>query len=65
MKIELNGKQVETKAGTVEGLMKELDIKPGMVAVELNLNVVKKCDYASAAISDGDVVEVVNFVGGG
>ena len=65
MKIELNGKQVETKAGTVEGLIRELDIKPGMVAVELNENVVKKCDYADTAIKDADVVEVVNFVGGG
>jgi len=65
MKIVLNGKETETGAGTIEALIEELDIKPGMVAVELNLKVISKCDYSLARIAAGDRVEIVNFVGGG
>lgn len=65
MKIVLNGKDTETGAGTIEALIDELGIRPGMVAVELNLKVISKCDYSSAKVAAGDRVEIVNFVGGG
>jgi thiamine biosynthesis protein ThiS len=65
MKIVLNGKETETGAGSVEALLEELDIKPGKVAVEVNLRVIKKCDYSTSAVKEGDRVEIVNFVGGG
>jgi len=65
MNIVINGKTTETRARTVEALIEELEIKPGMVAVEVNLKVIKKCDYAKVAVAAGDQVEIVNFVGGG
>lgn len=65
MKIVLNGKETETEAGTVEGLLEELDIGSGKVAVEVNLKVIRKCDYPAFAITEGDRIEIVNFVGGG
>ena len=65
MKIVINGEEKDTGAATVEALLDELDIKPGMVAVELNLKVIRKCDYPAAGIAEGDRVEIVNFVGGG
>jgi sulfur carrier protein len=42
-----------------------LKIDPRRVAVEHNLIVVKRVQYDSTQIQDGDEVEIVNFVGGG
>jgi thiamine biosynthesis protein ThiS len=65
MKIRLNGEQYETKAKTVAELLRELDIHPGRVAVEVNLQIVKKAQYEEFILNEGDTVEVVHFVGGG
>lgn len=66
MKLKLNGTDTELKDGsTVTGLLESLKIDPGRVAVEVNLKIVKKCDYEKHTLNDGDAVEIVNFVGGG
>lgn len=65
MKIRVNGDEIETSAATLEALLRELDVQGGRVAVELNLNIISRKDYAETAIREGDSVEVVNFVGGG
>jgi thiazole synthase len=66
MKLKLNGTETELKDGlTVTGLLETLKIEPARVAVEVNLKIVKKCDYEKHALNDGDAVEIVNFVGGG
>lgn len=65
MQIVLNGNQFDTQARTVAELLSSLQIKPERVAVEINLNIIKKADFATTAIKDGDVVEIINFVGGG
>ena len=39
------------------------DIK--RIAVEINGQIVPKAEYAGTLLKDGDVVEVVSFVGGG
>lgn len=66
MKVKLNGNISEFQdVTTVAGLLKELEIEPARVAVEVNLEIVKKQDYHSYILKDGDSVEIVNFVGGG
>lgn len=66
MRLIVNGENFETsKAGTVEELLKEFRIEPVRVAVEVNMVVIKKSDYATYKLNDGDKVEIVNFVGGG
>jgi sulfur carrier protein len=66
MKLKLNGTDSEMKDGiTVAGLLNTLNIEPVRVAVEVNLNIIKKCDYEKHVLNDGDAVEIVNFVGGG
>ena len=66
MKLKVNGDIIET-AGvpTVAGLLEELGIDAGRVAVEVNLLIVRKAEYAGFALKDGDIIEIVNFVGGG
>ncbi|MBI4653748.1 MAG: sulfur carrier protein ThiS [Nitrospirae bacterium] len=66
MKIKLNGTPSEVQEDTtLSGLLDSLKIKPQGVAVEVNLNIIKKCDYPAYKLKDGDTVEIVNFVGGG
>jgi sulfur carrier protein len=65
MKITLNGEEYDTKAANVEGLLKEIDIVPGRYAVEVNHEIIRKPDYQSRGLNEGDRVEVVSFIGGG
>ena len=66
MKIRLNGDTSELDGPlTVTGLLEHLGIDPRRVAVEVNVEVVKRARFDSTLISEGDEVEIVNFVGGG
>lgn len=66
MTIRLNGDPHEIPGPlSVSALLARLEIDARRVAVELNLDVVKKAAYDSSVIKDGDEVEIVNFVGGG
>ncbi|MBZ0155623.1 MAG: sulfur carrier protein ThiS [Alphaproteobacteria bacterium] len=65
MRITLNGEPYEAKGTNVAQLLDELKIAPGRVAVEVNLSIIKKTEYESCLLREGDTVEVVNFVGGG
>ncbi|MFC3711818.1 sulfur carrier protein ThiS [Sphingoaurantiacus capsulatus] len=50
---------------TVTSLIEALGIDPTKVAVERNLAIVPKSTYAQVALTEGDALEVVHFVGGG
>ena len=66
MKISLNGEPHEIAGPlTLTALLAHLNIDPRRVAVEHNLTVVKRANYDSTQIQDGDQIEIVNFVGGG
>ena len=66
MTIILNGDPVDvTGPLTLTALLVQLGVDPRRVAVEHNLDVVKRALYDQTQIQDGDQVEIVNFVGGG
>jgi thiamine biosynthesis protein ThiS len=65
MRVKVNGEQYETEKGTIGALLAERGIVAGRVAVEVNLKVIGKAEYDTYRLSEGDVIEVVNFVGGG
>ena len=65
MRIMVNGEDREVKAETILQLLKELDIIPERVAVEVNHHVIKRKDFSEFVLKDGDIVEIVYFVGGG
>jgi sulfur carrier protein len=66
MNITLNGerKTVPDKV-TVAGLLEFLQIQHQRVAVELNETIVKKDRYPDTVVKDGDLLEIVSFMGGG
>jgi sulfur carrier protein len=66
MTLTINGEKSDNiRAETLQDLLEELKIVGGRVAVEVNLEVVRKADYGRFRLKDGDAVEIVNFVGGG
>jgi sulfur carrier protein len=65
MKIKINGKELRTDRRVLSELLEELNIQPGRVAVEVNLKIIRKADYDTHLITEGDNIEIVNFVGGG
>jgi len=66
MKIILNGENFEiAEPLSLSSLLAQLEIDTRRVAVEHNLIVVKRGQLDTVTVSEGDRIEVVNFVGGG
>jgi len=66
MNIVCNGKDMEVKDGvTIESLILDLDLNPATVVVECNGSIVLPDDYAGQQLSEGAVLELIRFVGGG
>jgi len=64
--IRVNGENRETPPGTtVAGLLKQLGLNAGRVAVEYNLQILPKTKWDDTRIAQGDRFEIVQFVGGG
>ena len=66
MTIRLNGDPFEIAGPlSISALLAALNVEPRRVAVEHNLDVIKRARYDTTMINEGDEVEIVNFVGGG
>lgn len=66
MKIILNSKEREIKDDiTVAQLISDLNVNIKNVAVELNLNILNKSEYAAIKLKQNDRVEIVLPIGGG
>jgi len=66
MQVTLNGEPRQLRDGvTVADLVVELGLRARRIAVEINLDILARDDYERRALRDGDVVEIVHFIGGG
>ena len=66
MKLWVNGEERSIEAaGTVAALVAHLGLDGRKVAVERNLEIVPRSTYGSTALTDGDRIEIVHFIGGG
>ncbi|HTP68564.1 MAG TPA: sulfur carrier protein ThiS [Dongiaceae bacterium] len=64
--IQVNGERRETPQGTtVAGLLEQIGLNAGRVAVEYNLSILPREKWAETFVSPGDRFEIVQFVGGG
>jgi thiazole synthase/sulfur carrier protein len=66
MQLTVNGES-RTFDGVADlaALVGALGLDTKKVAVERNLEIVPRSAYAQTALSDGDRIEIVQFVGGG
>lgn len=66
MNIVVNGEIKEVREDiTIQELIEFLSIKVGVMAVAVNMNIVKKDDWDSFKLNQDDKVELLQFVGGG
>ena len=67
MKLTANGKEtVFDEALTVSELLVRLSVKmPDMVSVELNGRILRRPEFETTTLGDGDSVEFLYFMGGG
>lgn len=66
MVITLNGESYELdQPVTVSALLERLAIDPRRVAIEHNLEIIRRRTFETVVIEDGDRLEIVNAVGGG
>jgi sulfur carrier protein len=64
--LTINGEIRDVSPGlTVSALVRELGLDDGPVAVELNREVVPRAEHGNVRVTEGDVLEIVHFVGGG
>ena len=64
--LTVNGEPRRAAAGaTVADLVRELGLEPAKVAVERNGQIAPRSTLAGVLLEDGDVLEIVHFVGGG
>ena len=63
--LTVNGEPRTSAAATIAALVGELGLKPDKVAVERNGTIVPRSTLAETPLADGDVLEIVHFVGGG
>ena len=66
MEIRLNGKVREVAEGiTIRRLLEELGLHPMRVAVQRNLDIIKRERYEEVVLQPGDTIEVLTFMAGG
>lgn len=66
LRLTVNGNVHELQGPlTVAQLVAHFGLDGRLVAVERNREVVPRAEHATTQLADGDVVEIVHFVGGG
>lgn len=63
--ITINGDTRRTEATNLRALAEELSLKLEKIAVERNGAIVPRSELAGEPVAEGDVLEIVHFVGGG
>lgn len=63
--VAVNGKKLEVSGKTVSEVLELENYSPTRIAVELNYNILPKAKFNTTVLKDGDILEIVNFVGGG
>ena len=64
--VTINGRPDNIPEGTsLLTLLEKLDIDPGRVAVEYNMEIVNKGDFKDTVLKENDILEIITFVGGG
>jgi thiamine biosynthesis protein ThiS len=66
MNIIINGERREVPDGmTVQKLIQHLGLKEERIAVERNREILRRAEWEGTRLQEGDVLEIVHFVGGG
>lgn len=61
----INGEKFEKDEIVLLDYLKTNGINPQRIAIEMNGEILPKSHFNEAVFKSGDIVEIVNFVGGG
>jgi sulfur carrier protein len=66
LRIQVNGESREVPDQlALRELVADLEFPAERLAIELNRNVVRRAEWSTTVLQDGDQIEIVHFVGGG
>lgn len=66
MRLTINGERREFESEiTLLRLFELLELQPARLAVELNREIVRRTQWPSTTLKEGDQLEIVQLVGGG
>lgn len=66
MKITCNGETQEINPGiTLIAFIRDLELNPDTVVAECDGRIIKRDEYEDLVLSEGNVLELIRFVGGG
>lgn len=63
--VKINGEILDIAGKTLADYLTSINYDFKRIAVERNGYIVPKAQYGETVLIDGDIVEIVNFVGGG
>lgn len=63
--VQINGRETDAAGMTLMEYIIKAGYQPQRIAVECNEEIVPKAVYGEKILADGDVLEIVSFVGGG
>ena len=63
--IKINGAEVDAAGKTVTQYLNDANYDSRTIVVEINEEIVQKSDYDFTILQDGDIVEIIAFMGGG
>ena len=63
--VKINGKEMDVAGKLLSDYLAGTSYEEKRIAIERNGVILPKAKYSETVIEDGDVIEVVSFVGGG
>ena len=63
--VKINGEELNVAGKTVAEYLLTTSYDPKRIAVECNGGSIPKSMYCETLLQDGDIIEIVSFVGGG
>lgn len=66
IEVQINGVKERVEPGvTISGVLLSREVRPEMVAVEVNGELVPKGKYATLALQEGDAMDFLHYMAGG
>lgn len=63
--VQINGEQKDVQGMNLITYLEQEGYQKNRIAVECNGEILPKAEYEQKILQDGDVLEIVSFVGGG
>ena len=63
--VKINGNDTDTAGKTVTEYLKIANYDTRTIVVEINEEIVDKAKYNETILNNGDIVEIISFMGGG